>query len=183
MAEPGAVTGTGAGLMPAGLLPASGLRRPRPAFALTPLADVMFQLLIFFMLSSSLAPYALLSLDEAAPPPDETAGDSAQDTADTAGDMARAVSPRNAVWQLGRDEVRAGGQRIPLADIGPALDDLAQRGVAEVVILTTAAARTADLVAVLERIRARGAGGRGGAPLTARIVGGAQTGPVGGGGD
>ncbi len=37
-------------------------RPPRYRFALTPLADAMFQLLIFFMLSSSLTPYSLITL-------------------------------------------------------------------------------------------------------------------------
>lgn len=37
-------------------------RPPRYKFALTPLADAMFQLLIFFMLSSSLTPYSLITL-------------------------------------------------------------------------------------------------------------------------
>ena len=40
--------------------------RPRRyKFAMTPLADAMFQLLIFFMLSSSLAPYSLITLKTA----------------------------------------------------------------------------------------------------------------------
>ena len=40
--------------------------RPRRyRFVLTPLADAMFQLLIFFMLSSSLAPYSLITLKTA----------------------------------------------------------------------------------------------------------------------
>ena len=50
---------------------ASGQRRPglilprrnrRYRFSMTPLADVMFQLLIFFMLSANLAAYSLLPL-------------------------------------------------------------------------------------------------------------------------
>jgi biopolymer transport protein ExbD len=42
--------------------------RPRKyGFALTPLADAMFQLLIFFMLSSSLSPYSLIALTRGAP--------------------------------------------------------------------------------------------------------------------
>ena len=62
-------------------------RPPRYRFALTPLADAMFQLLIFFMLSSSLTPYSLITLrsgaevavedatgagEDEAPPPEET---------------------------------------------------------------------------------------------------------------
>lgn len=62
-------------------------RPPRYRFALTPLADAMFQLLIFFMLSSSLTPYSLITLRSGAevavedttgaeesltPPPEET---------------------------------------------------------------------------------------------------------------
>lgn len=40
----------------------------RYAFSLTPLADAMLQLLIFFMLSSSMAAYSLLGLNSAAAP-------------------------------------------------------------------------------------------------------------------
>jgi len=42
------------------LLPPRSPARYR--FVLTPLADAMFQLLIFFMLSSNLAPYSLLTI-------------------------------------------------------------------------------------------------------------------------
>ncbi len=40
----------------------------RYTFALTPLADAMFQLLIFFMLSTSLTPYSLLTITRGAGP-------------------------------------------------------------------------------------------------------------------
>jgi biopolymer transport protein ExbD len=43
----------------------------RYKFVLTPLADAMFQLLIFFMLTSSLAPYSLITLKTAAKPVSE----------------------------------------------------------------------------------------------------------------
>ena len=40
-------------------------KRKRSFFSMTPLADAMFQLLIFFMLSSNLTPYSLLVLRSA----------------------------------------------------------------------------------------------------------------------
>ena len=41
-------------------------RERRYTFSLTPLADAMFQLLIFFMLSSSLTPYSLITVKSGA---------------------------------------------------------------------------------------------------------------------
>lgn len=141
----------------AALLPAAP-PRARPGFVLTPLADVMFQLLIFFMLSSSLAPYALLPLRREA-------------TAGAAPEPAPAAPPAAAtapvpVWHLGRGEVRAGSERIALEEIGAALDALAGQGADEVLVFTTAVATAGDVAILLEAVQVRRA-----APVRARLIG------------
>ena len=123
---------------------------PRPArkqaFALTPLADVMFQLLIFFMLSSSLSPYALLPLVAPA--------ESAPGQAAAAPSTAPAAAP--AIWTVGRGEIRAGGT-VFAADALPAqLAQLRQAGVGELLLFTTAETTTQDVAKVLEAVRVAG---------------------------
>lgn len=126
------------------------VRLPRPAgrrraFTLTPLADVMFQLLIFFMLSTSLAPYALLPLGggpapetDAAPPP-RAAG-----------------TPAPAIWQLGAGIVRAEGRDVPLAEVGPLAAAATLSGVPEIILFAGRAATVQDMATALEALRAAG---------------------------
>ena len=137
------MTGTGAVAVGPGML--SGAQSPRrPAFALTPLADIMFQLLIFFMLSTSLAPYALLSLGGGTP-------------AEAAAQPEAAAPPgAPTVWHLGRGQVRSGTVWIDLPDLPQALATLAGQGVAEVLLFVTDTASLQDMVTVLEA--AQGAG-------------------------
>jgi len=123
--------------------------RPRPAFALTPLADIMFQLLIFFMLSTSLAPYALLPLGQRATAP-EGAGPAPESAAPAA-----TGSP--AIWHLGRGQIRSGRVWIDLADLPAALAALPAAGVTEVLLFVTDTANTQDLATLLERVQAQGA--------------------------
>lgn len=140
MAEPGAQSALQQGFLAA---PA----RPRPAFALTPLADIMFQLLIFFMLTTSLAPYALVPLVRAAAP---EAG---------ATPAAQAPAPDSAapaVWNLGQGVVRSGGEELPLADLPLVLADLRDSRVEEILLFLTDTARTQDLVTVLEAVEDAG---------------------------
>lgn len=120
--------------------------RHKPAFALTPLADVMFQLLIFFMLSTSLAPYALLPLGGAPP-----AGDGA---AETQPNTDAASFDRPQIWHLGRNSLRVGNERGTLAD-APDLVAAAQGlGVGEVLLFPSQAATAQDVATVLEALQA-----------------------------
>lgn len=123
---------------------------PRPpkrqAFALTPLADVMFQLLIFFMLSSSLSPYALLPL---VAPADPTAAPVSA-SAVPAGDVAPVI------WTVGRAEIRAGGSSFAPEALPDLLAELQRAGVAEILLFTTAQTTTQDVATVLEAIRVSG---------------------------
>lgn len=125
---------------------------PRPparrAFALTPLADVMFQLLIFFMLSSSLSPYALLPLVA----PAEHDGT----RADAAPAALPADAPAPAIWTVGRGEIRAGAERFDTTALSDRLALLRQAGVAELLLFTTAETTTQDIATVLEAVRVAG---------------------------
>lgn len=121
-----------------------GLRLParhrRLRFRLTPLADAMFQLLIFFMLSSNLTPYARVPLQSAAapaPPPG-------------VGGTTPSAPSRSAVWTLEAGTVIAGGQRFGFDDLPDLASALAAEDAAEVVLLVRPAASVQDLATVLE---------------------------------
>lgn len=121
---------------------------PRPpkrgAFALTPLADVMFQLLIFFMLSTSLAPYALLPLGGPTAPQTNPSPRAPQQSGG---------SQSQIIWHVGKGEVRAGQAALPLEALPDALVALKAEGLTEILLFTTPAAETQDLATTLEAIR------------------------------
>lgn len=119
-------------------------RRKVGNFTLTPLADVMFQLLLFFMLTSSLAPYALLPMGGTEP---QVQGDR------TAPSPPANRAPAQAVWHLGHKEIRSGQVRIALEMLPQALDALKADGIQDLVVLVTHSAQTSDLVYVLEITR------------------------------
>lgn len=127
-------------------------RKPNYRFALTPLADAMLQLLIFFMLSSSLTPYSLLTLKTAS----EIGG-----TPVSAGAETTATSPDDsetvgdiALWTIEADGIVVGGQTFGfdrLPDLAAALgSDVAP---AEVVLLLNATAQVQDVATVLEALQ------------------------------
>lgn len=126
------------------LIPDPGRKR-RYGFALTPLADAMFQLLIFFMLSSTLSPYSLIALTGGAP-----AGQSTQEgPADSAAEAPREAA-RSVTWQLSRGQVRAGAQVMALEDLRDVLPALRDQKIEEVLIFPTRSARVQDIATVLE---------------------------------
>ena len=71
-------------------------------FVLTPLADAMFQLLIFFMLSSNLAPYSLLTVRTGV-----TGQEGAQASGQDIPDEIAEAPPNAAIWTVGAGEVVA----------------------------------------------------------------------------
>ncbi|SIN84712.1 ExbD/TolR family protein [Vannielia litorea] len=113
-------------------------------FALTPLADVMFQLLIFFMLSTSLAPYSLITLGTPAAP----AGKSAAPDSAPGGGASSIV-----IWHVGRGELRAGSAVLPLDALPQLIPALKERGLEEILLFTTPVATTQDVATVIEAIR------------------------------
>jgi biopolymer transport protein ExbD len=141
--------------MASGLSPAMRLqlpeRRRNYRFALTPLADAMFQLLIFFMLSSSLTPYSLLTVQSAqgaASAAPSQAGNAAADAT-----LPLALSGDAVVWAIDRDAVLVGGQRFAFDDLGDLVQALgAPNGPADVVLVIRNTARVQDVTTVLARL-------------------------------
>ena len=127
-----------------GILPA-GPARSRRGFSLTPLADIMFQLLIFFMLSSSLAPYALLPLS--APSAQASGAASAPATAAARSPAAQVV------WHLEHGALRAGDSRITLRMLPAALETMRNDGIEVIIVFVTDTARAQDLADLVEPVR------------------------------
>ena len=131
------------------------IRLPRRArarsFTLTALADAMFQLLVFFMLSSNLTPYSLMPLRSGALASD---GRAADDRDAPAGQVVSAGD--TAIWSISRDSVVSSGQRFGFER----LDDLAAAmqlgGTARVLLVTRHGAQVQGLVAVIEALAAHG---------------------------
>ena len=129
-------------------------RRRSYRFALTPLADAMFQLLIFFMLSTSLTPYSLLTVQSAQAPQTQQAAAAGQ-AQDAPEQPAASPQPDVALWTLEAETIIAGGQRFDF----DALPDLAQAlgapGVpAAVILIVRPSARVQDITTVLATLRA-----------------------------
>jgi biopolymer transport protein ExbD len=116
------------------------VRRPLP---LVPLVDVVFLLLMFFMLSSTFSKFGNLQLAGASRSP-----------ATSSNPDARASSVPGVIVSVSR------GPRIKINGIEGALDDLVSRlneaqvnGARSAAVVLTASAEVQDLVIVLERAR------------------------------
>lgn len=131
--------------------------RPRRyRFMMTPLADAMFQLLLFFMLSSSLTPYSLITIRSAVAPVDPDAlppGAGGDGT-----DPAAAMLPANAViWSVDAGELTAGGQAFSMGAVAQLAEALAGDPLSPTVILVVRdTARVEDVTVALEALRAAG---------------------------
>lgn len=111
---------------------------------LTPLVDIMFLLLIFFMLSSQTAPYSLLEIiAEGAPTATPAPAQPAEQTA-PASEMIIAIS---------RDYARVNGQRIEMAALPDALAQYKAAGYERAVVLPTGTATVQDVVSVIEAVK------------------------------
>lgn len=136
---------------------ADNLILPRPApkrgrFAMTPLADAMFQLLIFFMLSSSLAPYSLLTIRSGPEP--QQAGDA--QSANVPDPDSAIIGANTALWTLEPGRVTIGGQTFAYAALPDLALALAANGDAEVIVILRQEARVQDLATVMEALTAAG---------------------------
>lgn len=127
-------------------------RKRNYRFVLTPFADAMFQLLIFFMLSSNLAPYSLLTLQTAPPVADGQAGAPGAETVADATEAALAGDV--ALWTIEADRVIVGGQDFDFAALDALAEALGESGAAaDVVLVIRASARVQDVTTVLARLR------------------------------
>ncbi|KRA53065.1 ExbD/TolR family protein [Devosia sp. Root635] len=121
------------------LLPAP--RRRRSYFMLTPLVDVMFLLLIFFMLSSETALYTLLRLTAQTVVADESAAPAA------------APGPELLV-SIGRSSTRVNGVATPISDLAETLARYKASGIATAALVAGNGAEAQDIVAVIELFEA-----------------------------
>lgn len=123
-------------------------RRPprrRIVFMLTPLVDVMFLLLIFFMLSSQTAPYSLLEIMAAGTPGREQPLPQTATPAPTQGTPELLVS-------VARGYARFNGTRVEMTDLQPAIEQFKAAGFTRAVVTTGQAATVQDVVSVLEAL-------------------------------
>jgi biopolymer transport protein ExbD len=126
----------------------SPLSAPRSAkkygISLTPLADAMFNLLLFFMLTSNVTPYALLTLKAASGVPGATTGEG---PGPAAGAL---VAP--ALITVEEGALVLNGQRFPLDRARDLAGALTLQGTRGVVLIVTPDAQVQDLTAVLEQL-------------------------------
>jgi len=127
-------------------------RKRNYRFVLTPFADAMFQLLIFFMLSSSMAPYSLLPL--------QTASGSSDGQMDETGPAAveklaaATLTGDVALWTIEADRVIVGGQSFDFTALDALADALGTAGSAvDVLLVIRASAKVQDVTTVLARLR------------------------------
>jgi biopolymer transport protein ExbD len=119
--------------------------RRRYQFVLTPLADAMFQLLIFFMLSTNLTPYSLLTLRSAL---------NAGAVAGAGVQPLPAPAPNSFIWTIRNGEIVANGQRFPLTQLQSLVKSMDETGVDRIVLVATSDAQVQDLTTVLEVLAA-----------------------------
>ncbi|MCU0802701.1 MAG: biopolymer transporter ExbD [Rhodobacteraceae bacterium] len=121
----------------------------RYRISLTPLADAMFNLLIFFMLSSNITPYSLLPLK----------GTTALPGADAGAAGAEAAQPfgaETAVWTISEGQIIAGGQEFGIERIAELTQSLTLLGTTGIVLIVRPEAKVQDLTSVLEALSAGG---------------------------
>lgn len=123
-------------------LPDPRPHRGTPLFALTPLADVIFQLLVFFMLTAGMASYASVSLGQGRP--------------DDAGQETPTAIGGTAAWHVGAGTIRSGSATIEIADLPVALEALQGVEIGEVLLFITPEATVQDLADVLALMEAGG---------------------------
>jgi len=130
------------------------LPRPRRkyTFVLTPLADAMFQLLIFFMLTSSLTPYSLLTIRSGAP--GEAVSPDGAGPAETP-----AIAANATIWNVRKDEIVAGGQAFAFSALPDLASAVAADASASVLLIARPEAEVQDLTAVLEALTVAGISG------------------------
>lgn len=121
-------------------------RRKRGFLALTPLVDVIFLLLIFFMMSSQIAPYSLIVLGTV-----EVEGASAPATGVLQA-PAPAVSPL--VLRVSDGRVAMAGGQIGIDELAAAARELVRQGIETFLIIPGRDATVQDIVSVLEALKA-----------------------------
>ena len=125
-------------------------------FVLTPLADAMFQLLIFFMLSTSLTPYSLITLktaSAAAPDPndEQTSGAGIDETKPAPPPRSDTVDVT--LWTISNGSVRTAGQDYDITQLGSLADAIGSQDTpGQVVLIIGDTARVQDVAQALEAL-------------------------------
>ncbi|ESR23886.1 ExbD/TolR family protein [Lutibaculum baratangense] len=118
------------------------VRPPRRTLSLTPLIDVVFLLLMFFMLASTFAKYSVVEVSLAG-----SGGGPVQEEA------------RPVLLSVGSDGAfRLNGEPVAADDIRARLVELAAGQPTSVIVRPSAEARSQDIVAALERAKGAGVG-------------------------
>jgi biopolymer transport protein ExbD len=117
-----------------------GQRKQTARFMLVPLIDVIFLLLTFFMLSSSIEPYSSVMLGEY--------GQEAESSVEPA-----TPARPDLVLSVSRGGIQANGNSIALADVAATLAALRREGAETVIVFTRATATVQDIVTVLDALR------------------------------
>lgn len=124
----------------------SAPRNPkRYRISLTPLADAMFNLLLFFMLTSNLTPYALLTVKAAPGEPGAGAGP---------GPGAEGTLQQPSLINVEAGALVLNGQRFPLDRAADLAGALTLQGATGVVLIVGGGAEVQDLTAILEQLSA-----------------------------
>ena len=125
-------------------------RQVRYSFSMTPLADVLFQLLIFFMLSSNIVPYSMLTLRSGALEGGNASGQQEQpETTATA-------ASSTAIWTLHPDGLVAGGQRFGMDSLPSLAAAISAQGTQNVLIVVRSGIRVQQITTVLETLATQG---------------------------
>jgi len=118
--------------------------RPRRQLSLTPLIDVVFLLLLFFLITSTFARFADLEVARQT----TTAGEAALPPVSGPSDIKGAIVSVSA-----ERRVRINGTETAPEDIALRLDALYDRGARTAIVAADRSATVQDLVSVLERAR------------------------------
>ena len=119
------------------------VKRQRASFVLTSLIDVIFLLVIFFMVSSQIVPFSIIGL-----------GPIAGEAGPTAPAAPSPASTVPIALRVMAGSVRVAGDTVAIGALAPALTKLKGDGVTALLVIPTARASVQDLVSVLEAIKA-----------------------------
>ncbi len=114
---------------------------------LTPLVDVMFLLLIFFMVSSQTSPYSLLTMQAG-----KSGSEPSAQAAPTPPPKAVPATPQVRVTVY-NGYVRYNGLRVELTDLKASVDKSRAAGALTAVVLSSTAATVQDVVSVVDALR------------------------------
>ncbi|PJI84233.1 biopolymer transport protein ExbD [Yoonia maricola] len=124
---------------------------------LTPLADAMFQLLIFFMLTTTLTPFSLVTVRSTPDAAEQGGPDTSTGAVDEEALQQASASSRNqaTVWELGDGQVIVDGQQFEITQLSLLAEALGtQNTPANLIVLVTDAATVQDVTTALEALGA-----------------------------